>query len=418
MTSSKALGLDALLQQAATARVDCRTVCGPKAAIVYSATNLYGSLRRLRQEGDMARSSLNTPTVSIYEIWAALGRKIALLLKETSEFLIAYKTLGFYEDKILGSWEFASFTEAQKSIIRYFDAELMESSHTVSSMLITASAESLGELRDQLDHETGLPLSPALDDLTVRLMANGDVRLSMLVKGPGNEQILWEALQYELVEMSVDKALLDRHKKIILRYVRALERRSGFSGNFEKSPDNAAQNTEKGQKSGAKRRSLGNEDDVNGKRARTSRSPCEESQHPHASGRAHSATTEAGSSFRFRDPRVAFGPDVNDDLLADFLEEEDQPSQESSLRTQIRDVYSILCDEYEPKYEMTMFFETDKKGHDEKQIAGLIHDIEKRVVMKLDNLGLGQDTSLRDLRKMIIIKAQKMLDDLEKIMSK
>ncbi|KAL8873689.1 MAG: hypothetical protein Q9198_006985, partial [Flavoplaca austrocitrina] len=56
-----------------------------------------------------------------------------------------------------------------------------------------------------------------------------------------------------------------------------------------------------------------------------------------------------------------------------------------------------------------------QKVHDEKKISGLIHEIENKVVMKLDNLELSKDEVLRNLRKMIINKAQKMLDDLEKI---
>lgn len=64
-----------------------------------------------------------------------------------------------------------------------------------------------------------------------------------------------------------------------------------------------------------------------------------------------------------------------------------------------------------------IFFETSQNRHDDKMIPGLIHEIENRIVMKLDNLKLGQDATLRNLQKMVINKAQKMLDDLEKIKS-
>ncbi|KAL8643640.1 MAG: hypothetical protein Q9226_008221, partial [Calogaya cf. arnoldii] len=360
MASSKLCDLRSLMKQAAQTRIDCRDVCGSKARIVYSATNLFGVLRRLQQEATMARSSLNTSNSTCNESLTALCSEITSLLKETSDFLLAYKTLGYYEVKILGSWEFGSFTEAQKSIIAHFDSEIMRLTYTASRSLITASAGSLGELGEQLDYGTGTPLSPILNDLTARLMANGDLRLSMLMKGSENEDILWEALQYELLGMSLDKACLHRHKKVVLRYVGALERRSGFSG---------------------------------------------------------SSGTPIDSGTKTGEP-TTFGPGVVDDLLADFLEEEEQPSKEHALRSQLRDAYRILYEDYEPQYELTVFFEAGQDKQDSKLVAGLIHDIENRVVMKLDNLELGQDASLRNLRKMIINKAQKMLDDLEKIKGK
>ncbi|KAL8671593.1 MAG: hypothetical protein Q9168_003917 [Polycauliona sp. 1 TL-2023] len=416
MSSPTSFDLETLLKQAARTRVDCRLVCGPKAAILYSATNLYGVLRRLQQETTAARSSLSTSTSASSEELVAFYTESACLLTETSEFLLAYKTLGYYENKILGSWEFASFSEAQRSIIHYFDTEMTRLSYDASRILIMASAESLGELREQLEYSAGTPLSPILEDLTARLIANGDLRFSMLIKGAGNEQILWEALHQELVGMSVDSAMLDRHRNVILRYVRALERRSAFSGSLESTPITAAKSTETVRPNSAKRRSLGGENDAGGKRARTSAISSEDRQHSEAEEAPGAG--KRGTSFRFRDPRTTFGPEVDDDLLSDFLEEEADQSQEASLRTQIRDTYRTLCDDYEPKYEMNIFFRTGSDGHDEKQIAGLIHDIEKKVVMELDNLELGHDACLRNLRKMIIIKAQKMLDDLEKIVSK
>ncbi|KAI4256062.1 MAG: hypothetical protein L6R42_006417 [Xanthoria sp. 1 TBL-2021] len=84
----------------------------------------------------------------------------------------------------------------------------------------------------------------------------------------------------------------------------------------------------------------------------------------------------------------------------------------------MRNTYRTLYEDHEPKYEMTIFFESGQNRHDDKLIPGLIHEIETQVVMKLDNLELGQDATLRNLRRMIINKAQKMLDDLEKIKSK
>ncbi|KAL8643991.1 MAG: hypothetical protein Q9226_007993, partial [Calogaya cf. arnoldii] len=317
----KLCDLRSLMKQAAKTRVDCRDVCGSKARIVYSATNLFGILRRLQQEATMARSSLNTSNSTCNDSLKALCTEITVRLKQTSEFLLAYKTLGHYKDKILGSWEF-------------------------------------------------------------------------------------------------DKAFLHRHKKVVLRYVRALERRSGFSGSSGTPIDSGTKTAETVQNGGAKRRSLCNEDDVGGKRARTFGEPSEDLRHVSPPETAHVTARKGGLPFRYRDPRTNFGPDVDDDLLADFLEEEEHPSKEHSLRNRLRDTYRILSEDYEPKYEMTIFFETAQDKQDSRLVAGLIHDIENPIVVKLDDLELGQDASLRNLRKMITKTAQKMLDDLERIKGK
>ncbi|KAI4253895.1 MAG: hypothetical protein L6R42_007407 [Xanthoria sp. 1 TBL-2021] len=233
-----------------------------------------------------------------------------------------------------------------------------------------------------------------------------------------NEQILWKALQHELLGISLDKVFLHRHKKVVLRYVRAPQRRSGFSGSSEAPLTGGAETTKTVQNSSAKRRSLCTGDDAGGKRARTSGERSEDPRLFDAPETAHSKTKNGGIPFRFRDPRITFGPDFDDDLLADFVEQEDQPSLGHTLRNQMRDSYRTLYEDFEPKYEMTIFFESGQNRHDDKLIPGLIHEIETRVVMKLDNLELGQDATLRNLRKMIINEAQKMLDDLEKIKSK
>ncbi|KAL9626800.1 MAG: hypothetical protein Q9204_007030 [Flavoplaca sp. TL-2023a] len=414
-SSPKVEDLQPLVTQAAKTRVDCQTVCGSKASILYSTTNLYGVLRRIQQEATIPRSSLHNSTPTSNKALAALRSEVVEILMETSEFLHACKTLGYYEDKLVGSWEFGSFTEGQRSVIDHFDSEIMRLAYTASRLLIMASAESLGELREQLDYGTGSPLSHTLNDLTARLIANGDLRLSMLVKGCENEHVLWDALQHELLGISLDKAFLHRHKKVVLRYIRALERRSGFSADPEVPVNSLAKMIETAQNSSAKRRSLGSQEDSGPRKRRTSGERSDDPQDSDISPTAHLKTSKEGMPFRFRDPRVAFGSDVDNDLLADFLEEEEQPSQADTVRNRIRDIYRVLCEDYEAVFETTIFFETGQKVHDEKKISGLIHEIENKVVIKLDNLELGKDEVLRNLRKMIINKAQKMLDDLEKI---
>ncbi|KAL9036191.1 MAG: hypothetical protein Q9180_004437, partial [Flavoplaca navasiana] len=144
--------LQSLVTQAAKTRVDCRTVCGTKASIIYSATNLYGVLRRIQQEATIPRSSLHTSASPGDDSLASLRTQSAKILTETSDFLHACRTLGYYEARVVGSWEFGSFTKGQRSVIDHFDSEIMRLAYTASRLLITASAESLGELREQLDY--------------------------------------------------------------------------------------------------------------------------------------------------------------------------------------------------------------------------------------------------------------------------
>ncbi|KAL8653598.1 MAG: hypothetical protein Q9210_001998 [Variospora velana] len=397
-------GLRGLLILTAKARNTCRTVCGRKAQLVYMATNLYGVLRRLQQEASTARSALSRPGTTCNQDLEALCTESSVTLNDTSSFLLAYKALGHYEDKLLGDWEFASFTDRQKDIIDHFGSEIMRHAYHASRILIVASTDSLGELQEQLDYSTGYPLSAILNDLTARLMANGDVRLTMLVDVSENEPILWVALRDELLTKALSKDFLKRHRKIILRYVRALERRSAFTKNSTEHVQGMSMYAET---CNAKRTSPSGKDENGGKRPRTNKDASNNESH-----NTHSADPKF---FRFRDPREAFGPGIDHDLLADFVEEDPESSQEHSLSDSVRSIYRALCEDYEPLYEMIIFRGIHQHEQEEKECRGLTHDLEKRVVMALDNLELGQETGLRKIRKMVIDKAQRMLDDLEKI---
>lgn len=113
---------------------------------------------------------------------------------------------------------------------------------------------------------------------------------------------------------------------------------------------------------------------------------------------------------------MVFGPAVNDDFLADFLEEESEPSQQHSPRNQIRRVYRALYEDFEPRYEYLVFqWSFQESEENAKEYKALTHEVEKKVIFKLDELQVGSDRDLRHIRKMIVNKAQQILDDLEKI---
>lgn len=408
-----------LSRLAAKTRVICRDVCGGQAQIVCEAKNLYSVLRRLQQEASRDGSALTKPGATCREDLLTLCYDCRIILSDTNSFLLAHKTLGQYEAKILGSWHFATFTDTQKAIIGHFRSKFMQLALRLSKILIMASRDSLGGLDEQVDHNKKYALSAILNDLTSLLVANNDVRLSMIVKDPRNEQILWEALRQKLLEKGLEEEFLDQHKKIILIYVRALERRSAFSkqGDVQTDgPKGKPVKTEPADRSA----SLGKcEEDRSlsphsRKRARSAQDDSPERPHGSVNASLQSLPSDqAPRNFRFRDPKTVFSPDVDDDKLANFLEEEPDPSRQLGLRDQLRDIYRTLDDDYYLRYELWIVRGFDQEEEDERESRALPWELEHLVVGKLDELELGNHPDLRRLRKMMIIKAQKMLGDLD-----
>ena len=187
----------------------------------------YGVLRRLRTGCGQNRSPLNRPGAACREDFESVSSGCRRILDDVHKYLLAFKTLNRYEAAIDGEWE---FPVRQIASIDHCESEITSHTLRLSQILIAASAEILGGLDEQLDHSTGIVLSAPLNDLTARLVANtsrlvanGDIRLYMLGKGQRNEEVLWGVLQTELLGNGLEKSLLARHKKAILRYVRALE---------------------------------------------------------------------------------------------------------------------------------------------------------------------------------------------------
>ena len=429
-------GLRSLAKLAAKTRITCRIVCGSQAQIGHAVTNIYGVLRRLQEEASNERSALTRSGTACKEDLSSLCIDCGIILNDVNNFLRAHKTLSDIEVRILGVWE-SSFTDRQKAIIDHFEPELVRYASRLSQVLIAASTDSMCELKEQLDFKTsptGYPLSTILNDLTSRLVANdgrlvasGDLRFSMLVKDPRNEEVLWGALQHELLGNGLERASLDQHRNITLRYIRALERRSAFRSSDEAPIDGTKKEgsakTQEGKSKAprlhdrAKRKSDAGDGDEYSKRARSNLDqPPQLPFGTKADANSASTSREDKKFFRFRDPQVVFGPAVNDDFLADFLEEEPGSSQQHDLRNQIRVVYRTLYEDYEPRYEYLVFQGSCQDGEkNAKEYKALTHEVEKKVIFKLDELEVGSDPDLRHIRKMIVNKAQQILDDLEKI---
>lgn len=106
---------------------------------------------------------------------------------------------------------------------------------------------------------------------------------------------------------------------------------------------------------------------------------------------------------------------ADDEFLTEFLNEVPfHTAAPLSLRDRMRKLYRTFCWTYESKCEALL---SERAGHDTsdiKKYSGLIHEVESQVVLKLDQLHLGEDQELRRIRKKIINKVQGVLDELEK----
>ena len=383
--------------------------------------NLYGVLRRLQQEANRAGSALNKSDWAYLEELRSLCMDCRLNLDDVNSFLLAHKTVKNYEVRILGTLE---STNRERAIIEHFSSEIQNQADLFSGLLVVATTDSLSGLDEQLNDSTGRAISTMLNDLTSLLIANGDIRSTMLVRS-SNEEFFWGKIQEQLLSKGLEKAFINQNRKAMLRYIRALERKSAFGSSEISCQDDIRDKLVKVESEGCKASNTHggtkrkSDSGVEVKDRKRARSNLGQSQRSHNSSKANakrSATNdEADRFFRFRNPRTVFGPEVDNDFLADFLEEEESSSQQNGLRHQIRDIYRTISEDFEPRYELCVFQKSHQMGVNEKEHRALSNEIEKNVVFKLDQLQLGSHDDLRSLRKMIVLKAQQMLDDLDKL---
>ena len=126
--------------------------------------------------------------------------------------------------------------------------------------------------------------------------------------------------------------------------------------------------------------------------------------------------------LRFSDPVELFqtfeereGARIADEeLLADFLNERPiSVTNPTNPRDQIREIYRSFCENYENRCDTLLGQRSGQDNEDSKEYLGLIHDIEKRVVLELDGIPPGNDDDLRGIRRKIIEKMQRILESLE-----
>ena len=255
----------------------------------------------------------------------------------------------------------------------------MHHSRKLSALLVSASADALGGAHEELNHTLGCDIASCLNELTAHLITVGKTDLAS-VRSAENESTLWEALRSAFANREFSVELLDHFKAQLLAYIRALEQSSACGNVVDELTD-----IERG----------GYQVNANQLSNKNDSERSASSQYSHAA--PHST--------------------IISEELTQFLEESQDPSHINNPRDTIREIYRTLCADYAIRYKSLLNQKDTISVKDEnfkKKLLGLIDDLEKHVLIKLDGVGsISQD--LRSIRKAITVNVQRMLDELEAI---
>lgn len=427
-----------LVQLAAKTKKTSDAVCGELAEITLKLKNLYGVLRRLQEEANKAGSALNRHGATCREGLTASSDNCKLSLSNCDEFLLAYETLNDQEKRLLASRENTPFSSRQKAIMKLFCSQFSHLGIHLSELLVAASMDSLGRTKERMDG-AGQAVRFAVNRFTARLIASNDLSMSALVQSHKYEDTLWAKLYDELLGDGFSGSFLAPYRNVILAYVKALERRNAFDsgadsqhdnkGDFCTSPEPDDRDHPKPYGDGEgnqtstypKNRENHHRGAPSRKRTRSSGGHSRQIPQETKTETVPSSTDNgAGRGYQFTDPAIVFKkfleeeePSLQDDeILADFLKEEDDLNQYSNLRNQMRHICSKLCGEYEARLKTLLNQNPTSTAQKNKEFLSLDFGIEKDVMSELDQPKFGTD-ELRSLRKKIINKAHRMLRELE-----
>lgn len=210
MASDDSLGsIQSLVQFSAKAWKAIREVCGAKSDLAEEAANLWGVLKRSQEEASKALSSLSNPDTRCGEDFTLLCDSCENILSDSNSIVRAYGALSDHEQKVVGfGIQFGSFSGRQEEVLNYFRVNFIEHAKRFSRLLITAATESMGQLK-RVYIPAGEVLSFAVNATTCRLMAHHEFRFSVLLRGPGNAEALWQELSRLLSIEGFRKAFLD-----------------------------------------------------------------------------------------------------------------------------------------------------------------------------------------------------------------
>ena len=428
--------IGALIRRVSSIRDTSQKICDVQHDFTREAENLYCVLRRLQQEvtqdnnsplnrmGDMRRVELRQ-----------FSKRCLQNLVKSEDFLTRCITYHELQTSILDTKDKIPLSDTDKEVLSKFREDFKYNAFHISQLTVKASMESIGEAKGQMD-KAGFTLRYAINKLTAYLLANNEHSISKTAAPSIGDVALWDKVFYHLREEGMSDDFLRGHRSSILAYIKAIERRTAFEHTLDPpinigdcgtaqweaaqgKSDHDSQSSkcyddseEHPGKPLSRKRTRSNEDNTPRQTRRDSRTNDFQSQ--------PSTTQAQNPGFRFSDPYKVFqtfkekdGAEfAEEEMLTDFLDEE--PAQPPNARDQVREIYQAYDDKYDRRCAALLSRRSSQdRKRDVKEYAGLIHEVETQVLTKLDEVPLGDDKVLRGIRKKIIDKVKKVLEDLD-----
>lgn len=413
-----------------------RYLCGAGDGLTTKAANLVAVLLRLEKEAAKSHSPLNRHGDMLKEDLTRLSDDCQKTLNDTASFLSKYRALTEHERRLLDSQETIFFNDRHKDVSLKLWADFNNYAFEISLITVEASMSLIGQLEADM-FAAGYTLRMAVNRVTADLLANNNPSITMVARHPGGRTTLWKELQRKLLTEGLSGRVVNQHRERILTYVKALVESSAsedsagastsYKGDSDRPPGGCSGDCD----------TYHHEDDEGfiGKtpsRKRT-RSDGDESRQTRRDTKTDSFQSptqpERNTIWVPSDPRQVFRsfweregselPDGDDDTLTKFLNEKlsfgqtQERLQQLSLRDQVRAIYRSLSFEYEPQYKALLSERFSEAGQCLNDYVVLIHGIDYKVINKMDELHHNDDTDLRAIRKKIIDKANRILEDLE-----
>ena len=429
----------ALIRRTSSIRDTSQKICDVQHDFTREAENLYCVLRRLQQEVTQNNSPLNRMGDTRRVELRTFSKRCLRNLDESDEFLTRCSKYHDLQTSILQTKDKIPLSDTDKKVLNKFREDFHYCAFHISQLTVKASMESIGEAKNQMD-EAGYTLRYAVNKLTAQLLANNEDSITKTAAPPKGDVALWDKVFYHLREEGMSDSFLRGYRGSILAYIKAIERRTAFEptldppinigdcgtaqweaaqeGRYRKS-DHDSQSSkcydESDELSGkplSRKRTRSNEDTTSRQTRRDSRTNDFQSQ--------PSTTQAQNPGFRFSDPFEVFhtfkerdgAKFAEEEMLADFLDEE--PAQPPNARDLVREIYQAYDDRYDRRCEALLSRRSSQdRKRDVKEYAGLIHEVENQVLAKLDEVPAGEDAGLRGLKKKIIEKVTKVLEELD-----
>lgn len=431
-----------LIRRASTIRDTIQEICDVQHDFTCEIDNLYCVLRRLQQEATRDNSPLERIGDTRRDELKKFSDDCLRNLDEVDNFLARCKTYHDLQTSILQAKDKIPLSDTEREVLSKFRADYFRYyAFHISHLTVKASMESLGDAKDQID-DAGFTLRYAVNTITARLLANNELSISTLAAHPRGDFTLWEEVFYALRQEGISDSFLKEHKSCILAYIKAIERRTAFehtldppintggcgTAQWEAAQEGRYRQSEHDSQSSNASKYYDDSEDTPGKplsrkRTRSNEDTSRQTRRDHGTNGFHfqpSTKQEQNPGFRFSDPLKVFqtfkekegAKFADEEILANFLDEE--PAQPPNVRDQVREIYQLFDDKYERRCESLLSRSSHGGKKDVKEYLGLIHEVENQVLIKLDELHLGDDMRLRGIRKKIIDKVKKVLERLER----